>query len=149
MDHLKGQKHVRQGAYATKEQLRLLLRLPHRDAELPQSVVALLRNPVATRRAQGDIPDSPAPKTRWMYQCPVCAFACTKWSAMWEHVGRTGHIAKESYRNPNQLMLLLRKEKPPGSLALAFADGVRWEETGGPVLAGSSPCPADRVLTAR
>ena len=73
-----------------------------------------------------------------MYQCPVCSYACTKWSAMWAHVGRTGHITKESYRNMDHLRLLLRKEKPAGSLARAFAPGVRWEETGGPVLAEGS-----------
>ena len=138
LKHLKSNSHVRKGAYATKEQLRLLLQLPDRDADVPPSVIALLRNPEAAQRAQGQLPAPQPPRTRWMYQCPVCLFACTKWPSMWAHVGRTGHITKESYRDAHQLRLLLRKEKPPGSLARAFDPAFRWEETGGPVLADGS-----------
>ena len=54
LEHLQKRKHVRPFSYDTKENLRRMLRLPHRDAPLPAVVAAHFRNP--------DAPPLPPPR---------------------------------------------------------------------------------------
>jgi hypothetical protein len=56
LDHLKTRKHVRPASYDTKENLRRMLLLPHRDAPLPAVVAEHFRNP--------DAPPLPPPRPR-------------------------------------------------------------------------------------
>ncbi|EKX39871.1 hypothetical protein GUITHDRAFT_143245 [Guillardia theta CCMP2712] len=111
--HLKTRQHIKRGSYPTWK-----------------LVVVMFRNEA---RAQPEVRGRPGPLT--YYLCPLCAYSSRSWARMWEHVGRTGHISRHSYRTQKELQILLRQGpavllRPAGTVPFTITSealAVMWE----------------------
>ncbi len=68
---------------------------------------------------------------------------------MWEHFLMSKHVTRDSYRLPNDLRLLLRKERLPDSPDMIYKSELQSEDEYGPCIMDSDPVPVPSRGTLR